>query len=201
MSYWPWWAGGLALAAVMVGNWLLMRRMMAVSGRYTALVDRVMNRGTADDEAEAFEMSPEELAEAVRAATAAQFGEDALEDPPPATAPVALAAPTPLDAHVLFFAGLVLGGMASVLVAGKLSPSMTLAGPGFGTLVRHSPFLGPLVLLGGGMCVGFGTRMATGCTSGHGLCGASRFQPGSLLATLGFFASGVVASFLIGALL
>jgi len=53
-------------------------------------------------------------------------------------------------------------------------------------------------LLLGGLCVGFGTRMAGGCTSGHGLCGVSRFQPGSLVATVAFFATGVAVSFALG---
>jgi uncharacterized membrane protein YedE/YeeE len=57
-----------------------------------------------------------------------------------------------------------------------------------------------LVPLVGGLLIGFGTRMAGGCTSGHGLCGVSQFQPGSFVATIGFFGMGVVVSFLIGAL-
>lgn len=52
-----------------------------------------------------------------------------------------------------------------------------------------------LVLLGGGAMVGFGTRMAGGCTSGHGLSGVGRLQPASLLATAIFFGTAVVVSF------
>jgi hypothetical protein len=57
------------------------------------------------------------------------------------------------------------------------------------------------MLLAGGALVGFGTRMAGGCTSGHGMCGVSRFQKGSLLATAAFFGTGVVTSLLLGKLL
>ena len=39
--------------------------------------------------------------------------------------------------------------------------------------------------------------MAAGCTTGHGLCGVSRFQKGSLAATAAFFGSAVVTSFLL----
>jgi uncharacterized protein len=49
------------------------------------------------------------------------------------------------------------------------------------------------LLLGiGGFCVGFGTRWAAGCTSGHGVSGMSDMQIGSLFATLSFFASGLL---------
>jgi uncharacterized membrane protein YedE/YeeE len=51
------------------------------------------------------------------------------------------------------------------------------------------------------MLVGFGTRMATGCTSGHGLCGVARFEKGSLLATCCFFGTGVIVSFVMNAVL
>lgn len=51
----------------------------------------------------------------------------------------------------------------------------------------------PLWLLGvAGLFVGFGTRLGSGCTSGHGVCGLSRLSPRSLVATLTFMATGVV---------
>ncbi|MBM4364109.1 MAG: YeeE/YedE family protein, partial [Deltaproteobacteria bacterium] len=56
-------------------------------------------------------------------------------------------------------------------------------------------------LLGGELLVGFGTRMAGGCTSGHGLCGVSRAQPGSLIATATFFGGGIAVSLLLRGLL
>ena len=203
MSYWPWWASGLALAAVMVGNWLLLRQMMAVSGRYTAIVDglrrRLVERGH-DDDADA-EMTPEELAEAVRAVTAQEFGEQALEARQPVAPPPLLASRSPISVHTIFFGGLLLGGLASSLLAGTWAPSMGLHGERFAALVRHSPLVTPLVLLFGGVCIGFGTRMATGCTSGHALCGVSRFRPASILATCAFFATGVGASFILERLL
>lgn len=45
-------------------------------------------------------------------------------------------------------------------------------------------------LLIGGLLVGFGTRLGSGCTSGHGVCGLSRLSLRSILATLIFMASG-----------
>lgn len=44
-----------------------------------------------------------------------------------------------------------------------------------------------------GLLVGFGTVLGSGCTSGHGVCGISRLSKRSIVATLVFIASGVVA--------
>jgi uncharacterized protein len=53
-----------------------------------------------------------------------------------------------------------------------------------------------------GLLVGFGTRLGSGCTSGHGVCGVGRLSPRSLAATATFMASGVgivfVARHLVG---
>lgn len=53
---------------------------------------------------------------------------------------------------------------------------------------------GVLLMLVGGFMVGFGTRYARGCTSGHGITGLSALQWPSLLATMSFFAGGIVFS-------
>ncbi len=50
---------------------------------------------------------------------------------------------------------------------------------------------GPLPLVTAGLLVGFGTRLGSGCTSGHGVCGMSRLSPRSLVATLVFIAAGI----------
>ena len=47
------------------------------------------------------------------------------------------------------------------------------------------------VLIGAGLLVGFGTRMGSGCTSGHGVCGVSRLSPRSIVATATFLGSGI----------
>lgn len=47
------------------------------------------------------------------------------------------------------------------------------------------------LLLGAGLLVGFGTRLGSGCTSGHGVCGMSRLSARSIVATLTFIAAGV----------
>jgi uncharacterized membrane protein YedE/YeeE len=51
-------------------------------------------------------------------------------------------------------------------------------------------------LMMAGLLVGFGTRMGSGCTSGHGICGLSRLSLRSLVATLCFMSSGFVICYL-----
>ena len=49
-----------------------------------------------------------------------------------------------------------------------------------------------------GLLVGFGTRLGNGCTSGHGVCGISRFSVRSLVATVTFIATGALMVALFG---
>ena len=46
-----------------------------------------------------------------------------------------------------------------------------------------------------GLCVGFGVRMAGGCTSGHGVCGMARLSGRSIVATLTFMATAAIVVF------
>ncbi|MBI3145026.1 MAG: YeeE/YedE family protein [Pseudogulbenkiania sp.] len=48
-----------------------------------------------------------------------------------------------------------------------------------------------------GLLVGVGTRYASGCTSGHGVCGLARLSPRSLVATLSFMAAGFVTVYVL----
>lgn len=50
----------------------------------------------------------------------------------------------------------------------------------------------PWIIIAAGLLVGFGTRLGSGCTSGHGVCGLSRLSLRSLVATLTFMAAGVL---------
>lgn len=54
----------------------------------------------------------------------------------------------------------------------------------------------PVVVIAG-LLVGIGTRYGSGCTSGHGVCGLSRFSLRSLVATLSFMGAGFVTVYLI----
>lgn len=59
----------------------------------------------------------------------------------------------------------------------------------------------PPLLIIAGLLVGFGTRYASGCTSGHGVCGLSRLSGRSLAATLSFIGMGCVTVFVMRQLL
>jgi len=66
-------------------------------------------------------------------------------------------------------------------------------------------FVGPLtvriqaglpILMAAGLLVGFGTRLGSGCTSGHGVCGIARLSPRSILATITFIVCGMLTVYL-----
>lgn len=52
-------------------------------------------------------------------------------------------------------------------------------------------FASPVYLAVAGLIVGVGTRLGSGCTSGHGVCGMSRFSQRSIVATLTFMVTGI----------
>jgi len=56
---------------------------------------------------------------------------------------------------------------------------------------------GFFLIIVGGFLVGFGSRWAGGCTSGHAISGLGDLQLPSLIAVMGFFAGGLIATFLI----
>ena len=58
--------------------------------------------------------------------------------------------------------------------------------------ISNSLFL----LVGGGVLVGFGTRLSSGCTSGHGISGISRFSLRSIIATITFMIVGILTVFI-----
>jgi uncharacterized membrane protein YedE/YeeE len=74
---------------------------------------------------------------------------------------------------------------------GKIAPE-TL----FGNEVFHSPKM-IFILIIGGILIGFGSRYAGGCTSGHAIAGLSNLQRQSLKAVIGFFVGGLVMTYYI----
>lgn len=102
------------------------------------------------------------------------------------TAPaMALLRRQPLGAQrlaLLFLLGLVLAPLAWRLVA-PLPPATLQAGP--------------LLLVLGGLAVGVGTRLANGCTSGHGVCGLARLSLRSLVNVGVFMAAGFATVYLV----
>ena len=76
---------------------------------------------------------------------------------------------------VAFLVGLPLGSAIMLLIGGVERPQL----PGVAMMVVA------------GLVVGFGTRLGSGCTSGHGVCGMSRLSPRSLAATALFIGFGI----------
>lgn len=61
---------------------------------------------------------------------------------------------------------------------------------------NYYSFAGLIKLFIGGLLVGFGTRYAGGCTSGHSITGISLLNPASIKATIAFFAGGLIYTYL-----
>jgi uncharacterized membrane protein YedE/YeeE len=104
-------------------------------------------------------------------------------------------------------------------ISGILGNALDVAGPNLGRFWRPAFLLGlviaapitvaaglghftaplegnVLVLIGAGLLVGYGTRLGSGCTSGHAVCGLARFSKRSLVATVLFMMSAAAVVFL-----
>jgi len=75
-----------------------------------------------------------------------------------------------------FVGGLVVGGLALAMIIPSAFPTSIDT-----SMTR---------LVAAGLLVGFGTRLGSGCTSGHGVCGLARLSPRSMVATMTFIATG-----------
>jgi uncharacterized membrane protein YedE/YeeE len=84
--------------------------------------------------------------------------------------------------RAVFVVGLLLGAFVYVLATGVALPvNIQVSLP---------------VLVVAGLLLGFGARLGSGCTSGHGICGIARFSKRSIVATLVFFATAIITVFL-----
>lgn len=114
---------------------------------------------------------------------------------------------------LVFVVGLVIGGWLSAAYlngnqAVDISDATRLAleGLGISDFNHYAPddifgnkSIGnniPLLIIGG-VLIGFGTRYANGCTSGHAIMGLANLQWPSLLAVVGFFVGGLIATFVL----
>ena len=88
------------------------------------------------------------------------------------------------------------GGWIAAVTSGRFQLRFDM-GPGFRDLVTADTATMVALLFAGGVLVGFGTRLAGGCSSGHGLSGCGRLRPVSLVATAVFFGTAVAVSFLL----
>jgi uncharacterized membrane protein YedE/YeeE len=212
MGYWPWWLGAMALTFVAVGYFYSLGIPCGVSGVFGRIVnwgDEVQARDTEMAMARnaeqvqqqmmaeamaALQELPEEERKQVEAQMRAEQAEQAAADPAAGN----VVRPHPA-AHLAFLLSIVVGGLLAAASTGHWH-LMSDMGATYTSFFGHGPSAW-LVLFVGGLCVGVGTQMAGGCTLGHGITGNSSLQIGSLTATAAFFATAVIVSFILQALL
>jgi hypothetical protein len=204
-NYWPWWAGAIGLALVTISYTLATDRSFGVSGAWDRVLhwrkERDQQRQRAQDD-----IDQRSLVDALAAMSPASHGSVVAEptpvsptpkhkrpETPPAQQPPR---PAPLATQAALLVSILLGGFVAAITTGRFELRLDM-GPGFSELVTNNSMtmIGALFL--GGLLVGFGTRLAGGCSSGHGLHGCGRLYPASLVATAVFFGTAVIVSFLL----
>ncbi|MEU7061555.1 YeeE/YedE thiosulfate transporter family protein [Streptomyces sp. NPDC046197] len=220
-GYWPWWAGAAGLALITINYALTTDRSFGVSSAW----DRVLHwRRERRLERMDEEFTDEHaLADALAAATAEHFGTSpAAPAVPPApygtssqllerdveptvdestptvdeSTSVTGPGPAPLVTQAALLVSIFFGGLIAAVTSGRFHLRFDM-GPGFRDVVTANPTTMTVLLFVGGVLVGFGTRLAGGCSSGHGLNGCGRLRPVSLVATAVFFGTAVAVSFLL----
>jgi uncharacterized membrane protein YedE/YeeE len=113
------------------------------------------------------------------------------------------------NGRIAGIAGIVGSPLRALLSGASLAPERTrllfigglLVAPWLWTLVAPLPPVrveaGWLVLVAAGLLVGIGVRMGNGCTSGHGVCGLSRFSLRSLANVLAFMGAGFATVYVV----
>jgi uncharacterized membrane protein YedE/YeeE len=99
----------------------------------------------------------------------------------------------------------ILGGLLDGAASGKGERIAFIVGLIAGPLVLAALWERPPVtieastlhLAAAGLLVGFGTRLGSGCTSGHGVCGVARLSPRSLIATMLFVLAGMATVYVV----
>jgi hypothetical protein len=218
-DYWPWWAGAIGLAIVTINYTVTTDRSLGVSAAW----DRVLH-WRAERHLERLEAQFSDdraLAEVLAAATAEHFGtvpgapaapdaargdtvraddtrtrEPNEEPTAEGSDSVASLRPAPLVTQASLLVSILLGGWIAAVASGRFELRLDM-GNGFRELVTANPITMIGVLFAGGVLVGFGTRLAGGCSSGHGLSGCGRLRPVSILATAVFFGAAALMSFLL----
>lgn len=205
--YWPAWAGALSLGAVALSFCWLAKRPLGVSG-YIRKITRWREERAAEAREQSLPENPIEVQAALLRATLEEFKdqlsaeqigdlqkqlvelESALaSDCGAASCDAPLKRRLPASSALGFVLALSVGGALASLLRGDWQLQLSM--PEAYIQVYGPGWLPWIVLPFGGFLVGWGTSMAGGCTSGHGLNGCARFQPGSLAATATFF--GVAA--------
>lgn len=182
-EFWPWWLGGLAMGGIATLYPLFSGRLLGVSSAFGSVFER--------REPARAELS--ELEAALLAETEAEFGPTAAPADARGSATLARLRAESERFRPLFLLGIVLGGALVTLLRGDFAIVHTL-GTEFDARYGSFGVLPVLVLLGSGVLIGIGTRLAGGCTSGHGISGVARGQPGSLLTTSVFWCTALLVA-------
>lgn len=166
---WPWWVGGPLIGLFVIALLALERKQLGISSSYQYICGTI---------------SPWKL--------------DYFKDL------------TKSKWQFYFVVGLTVGGVAISLVnpayqidiSERTVQHLSAIGiekqPGFAPTELYSfSFKSILILLAGGLAIGFGARYAGGCTAGHAIMGCSQLAPASIIATVCFFVGGLIASYLI----
>jgi uncharacterized membrane protein YedE/YeeE len=170
VSTWPWYVAGPLIGLYAVAFFYMQRRNLGASSSFPALIE-------------------------------AWRGEDDPRQPDLSRLDDALKLPgDPRDKaprwRVWWLAGMVAAGSLAWALGGEGTGGAHL--PGWSEHFRGWPLWAELGLLfGGGLCIGFGTRMSGGCTSGHAIFGISQRQLPSLAATCVFMGVGVLVTWVI----
>ncbi len=82
-------------------------------------------------------------------------------------------------------------GWRGAFIIGLVAAPVIAQAAGFQVLPPQLPANAVLIAIAG-LLVGFGTRLAGGCTSGHGVCGIARMSPRSIVATMIFMITAII---------
>ena len=211
MQYWEWWLGALALGLFSVFFSFLTGKPLGVSGSWLSIARRKED-AILKASAEVLDGNQDEVKDDLMAMTMAEFGDDVLADisadspqrregeaNAEVTDEIKLKQDyTPWTVHVLFLVTMFFGSYLASLTTGDFSWSIDLSP--LHTQIFENDGEAWIALLFGGMMVGFGTQMAGGCTSGHGLSGCAQLIPASLLSTAIFFGSATALTILINSM-
>ena len=213
MEYWSWWIGAIALGLFAVVFSLLTGKPLGVSGSWLSIARRREDK-VLKASAEVLAGDQQDVQDDLMAMTMAEFGVDAVEEElksnpqrragevnatPATSAPVMKQEYTPWTVHFIFLATMFLGSYLATIFTGDFSISDELSA--VHAQIFENKGEAWLALLFGGMMVGFGTQMAGGCTSGHGLSGTAQLIPASMFSTLIFFGSASALTFLMNSLM
>lgn len=208
MEYWSWWIGGVALGLFAVVFSLLTGKPLGVSGSWLSIARR-KDDAVLKASAAVLDKDQDEVKDELMAMTMAEFGEDIAEEAPQrregeadaviSDTPKLKQDYTPWTVHVLFLVTMFIGSyIAMITTNGDFSWSLELS-PLHNKIFENDGEAW-IALLFGGMMVGFGTQMAGGCTSGHGLSGSAQLIPASLLSTAIFFGSATLLTIIMNAM-